>query len=79
MGRIGKIAVLILFASMIFVGSGCSTEKYAAAKVSYTTQPSKMSKFKKISRNTTSPMVKQSEPLAKKYIIKNTRRTAPPW
>jgi hypothetical protein len=75
-----NVLLPVLFASLLigFAG-GCSTEKYAAEKVNYTMIPSKMSKSKKISRNYSQPVAKQTTPLAKKYIIKNTRKTEPVW
>ena len=73
------VVVIALLSLILLLSQGCSSAKYAPQKVKYTTKPANYSKAKKISRNRSNPVVKQTYPLEKKYIIPHKRTTSPPW
>lgn len=71
--------MIALLSLTLLFSEGCASSKYTAEKVKYTTKPAYSSKIKKISRTHSKPIVKQTYPLEKKYIIPNKRTTSPPW
>lgn len=72
-------ALIAVFTLTLFLSAGCASTKYAPEKVKYTTKPAASSKIKKVSRNNSRPVAKQTIPLEKKYIIRNSRTSSPPW
>lgn len=81
LGKINKMSLItaILFSLTVIITGGCSFPNYTPEKVRYTTKPTTTSKYKKISRNHSKPVVKQTYPLEKKYIIPHKRSSTPPW
>jgi hypothetical protein len=73
------LVLIVIFSLTLILSTGCSSSKYTPEKVKYTTKPVASSKIKKVSRNHSRPVAKQTLPLEKKYIIRNTRTTSPPW
>ncbi|MBP6978035.1 MAG: hypothetical protein PHD61_06015 [Bacteroidales bacterium] len=76
--KAGWLLIAILSITLIFSG-GCASTKYSPEKVRFTTKPSVSSKNKKICRNSSRPMAKQTYPLEKNYIIRGSRTTSPLW
>ncbi|MDD5507026.1 MAG: hypothetical protein PHD25_01690 [Bacteroidales bacterium] len=74
------VVTVVLFSLILLLSGGCSSTTYTPEKVKYTTKPAYSSKIKKVSRSHSKPVVKQTYPLEKKYIIPNNKRTSsPPW
>ncbi len=76
--KVSLFLIAILSFTLILSG-GCATSKYSPEKVKFTTKPTISSRTKKVSRNNSRPMARQTLPLEKNYIIRGSRTTSPPW